>query len=155
MVKAAYSCGDLDKSYIVLQAILREVVCLSDQLDAQLLIVKIRYDQGLLDEAYKTSYEVLSQLGESVPDQFSEEERLGFVRKTAHMLAGVSEESLIQMKEMERKEQFILRFYMIIATVSFHSKPNLVPFFHCQMNQITMTHGFCKLSLLGKLISLL
>ena len=149
LANAAYSSGDIEKSSAVLEKILDEAHCLSDKLDAYLLQVEILWYREELEAAYTTGCEVLLQLGESIPDLFSKEETKEIKESTSKMLSGLSEESHLRRKEMGVKEQYILRFYNNISTVSFISKPSMAPLFTCRTVQLTMAHGICKYSCVG------
>jgi len=92
------------------------------------------------------AHHVLVQLGQSIPTSFDKKDIKVIVNTTSNLICG---ESLLEMKEMETKEQFILQFYEKISTVAFLAKPRMVPFFICRMIQISMTHGICKFSSLG------
>ena len=150
--KSAYSCGDVEKAYDALQTIVNEARHLSEKLDAYHLLVVILHDREALEAAYTTTYEVLLQLGESIPDAFGQKEMKEMVHTTSKMLASLSKESLLGMREAEKQIEYILKFYSSIAVVSHSAKPAMVPFFTCRMVQLSMKHGLCKYSMIGKLI---
>lgn len=151
LAKSAFSCGDKERAYEILQQILTEARCLTDKLDAYHLAVLILHDKEALEDAYMTIFEVLRLLGESIPDAFGEEEAREMVKTTSKMVASVSEESLHGMKRMEGKvQQDLLKFYNAITVISFSAKPWMVPFFTCRVVQLSMNNGICEHSLIGK-----
>eukprot|EP00584_Thalassiosira_punctigera_P010333 CAMPEP_0172526094 /NCGR_PEP_ID=MMETSP1067-20121228/1094_1 /TAXON_ID=265564 ORGANISM="Thalassiosira punctigera, Strain Tpunct2005C2" /NCGR_SAMPLE_ID=MMETSP1067 /ASSEMBLY_ACC=CAM_ASM_000444 /LENGTH=1314 /DNA_ID=CAMNT_0013309531 /DNA_START=85 /DNA_END=4029 /DNA_ORIENTATION=- len=149
LAKSAYSCGDVEKAHVILKEILNNAHCLMDKLDAYHLVVLIMYDKEATEEAYTTVRDVLTQLGETIPNVFSLQETKVMTETTSKMLSSISEESLLGMEEMEGKSQFLLKFYSSISVVALVYKPDMVPYFSCRMVQLTMQHGKCKHSLLG------
>lgn len=92
-----------------------------------------------------TNYEVLSALGESIPDEFDIDDIKEITKSTSMMLRGLSEDSLLGMKEMERKEQFILQFYSNISIVAFITNAAVLPYLNSRMIKLSMENGICKI----------
>ena len=111
--KASYSCGDAETAYGVLQTILERAHSLSEKLDSYHLLVAILHDREAVEQAYTTTYEVLTKLGERIPDAFGQGEIKNMVQETSKMLVGTSEETLLEMKEMNSETQYLLKFYSL------------------------------------------
>lgn len=109
--KASYSCGDAETAYEVLQTILERARNLSEKLDSYHLLVVILHDREAVEQSYTTSYEVLTKLGEHIPDAFGQGEIKNMVKETSKMLVGISEDTLLEMKDMDRETQYLLKFY--------------------------------------------
>ncbi|KAL7548021.1 hypothetical protein ACHAWF_011302 [Thalassiosira exigua] len=149
LANSAYSAGDADEAYRISQTIINHAHCLTEKLDAYHLIVAILHDREAVEEAYITSYNILLQLGEAIPDAFGPKEVYSEHKKTSKMLVGLSEESLMEMEQMAHEKQYILKFYRIITVASYSAKASLVPFFTCRMVQLTMEHGLSPYSIMA------
>lgn len=153
LAKSAYSSGDLDKAQDILQEILREAHCLMDKLDSFYLNCLILYDRGAFEKAYLAVHSVLLQLGESIPSDFSLLKAKTMVETTAKTLSGFSEESLLGMKNAEKKTQYIVQFYLLCSFSALLFKSNMFPFFSCRLVELTRDSGkICKYSLIGELV---
>lgn len=150
LAKSCYSCGNAEKGYSIAQTIISEAHNLNDKLDAYYLVVEILHDREALEEAYSILFEILSQLGEAIPDSFGPAQTKEMTKTTAKVLSGLTEESLSGMKKIDKKHEYILKYYAEIASTSFTAKPAMTPFFVCRICQITMKHGVCRYSILGK-----
>ena len=117
---------------------------MTHKLDAYLLVVAILYDRGELERAYMINHEVLSELGESIPDHIEDMKEI--TKSTSLMLQDLSEDTLLEMKHMERKEQYILQFYSNISVVAFFNHTAVLPYFNCRMVELTMRHGTLRVS---------
>ena len=148
LAKSAHSAGDVDKADAVLKEILHQANCLRDKLDSHLLVLTMLIDKQKLGDAYMMAHHVLVQLGQTIPTSFGKKDTKMIINTTSKLICG---RSLLEMKEMESKEQFILQFYEKISTVAFLAKPPMVPFFVCRMIQVSMAHGICKFSSYGEL----
>merc|ERR1712194_271421 len=97
-----------------------------------------------------TSNEVLFKLGESIPDELGTEETKKITESTSQMVLGLSEDSLLVIKDMEKsKEQFILKLYLKMAIVAFYANAPMLPFINYRIIQLSIKHGICKESLFG------
>eukprot|EP00984_Skeletonema_dohrnii_P016979 scaffold7649_cov133-Skeletonema_dohrnii-CCMP3373.AAC.2 len=123
VAKAAYSSANLEKAQKALQKIIDESKCLNEKLDALHLLVTVLVERDAQEQAFTTSFEVLLQLGESIPDSFDKRDARAMVKKTSKILGDISEESMSKMKEVDKKTEYILMFYNHIAGVAFFAKP--------------------------------
>ena len=125
VAKAAYSSSNLEKAQKALQKIIDESKCLNDKLDALHLLVTVLVERDAQEQAFNTSLEVLTQLGETVPDSFERRDARAMIKKTCKILGNITEEKLSSMKEADKKTEYILLFYSHIADVAFFAKPTL------------------------------
>jgi len=109
--------------------------------------ILIACSKGL--KAYTTCHDVLTQLGEIIPQLLESKEATRMVEATSKAVQNISEADLQQMKEMEKKHSISLKFYSLITTVSFFAKPDMLPFFACRTVTLTTRHGMCKYSIIG------
>lgn len=123
--KASYSSGDTDKSQAALNIILKEATCMKDKLDAYSLIVFIYHSQERGEEAYTTCQDVLTQLGEVIPECVTPEESIKIVQETTSLLKDLSGEALRAMNEMDTSMQTVVQFYSFMAQMSWFSRPEV------------------------------
>jgi predicted ATPase len=123
VAKAAYSSANLEKAQKALQKIIDESKCLNEKLDALHLLVTVLVERDAQEQAFTTSFEVLLQLGETIPDSFDKRDARAMVKKTSKILGDISEESMSKMKEVDKKTEYILMFYNHISGVAFFAKP--------------------------------
>jgi len=147
--KVAYSCGNIEKAYILLKKILEEGCCLADKLDAYHLYATILHACEESDEAYTTCHEVLSQLNETIPDSVDMRSTMAIVKETGDMLQKKSDTELSEMKEMDNVLLFTLKFYTLLICIAFWKKPTIMPFIGCRMIRISLEHGVSLDSVVG------
>jgi hypothetical protein len=99
--------------------------------------------------AYTISREVLSQLGEDIPETLSSYQTTTLMTATIGMVKGISDKDLLGMKEMDSKLAMSMKFYSLIRLAAFLGKPEMVPFLTCRVVQLTMENGLCKHSISG------
>jgi hypothetical protein len=97
--------------------------------------------------AYNVCREVLSQLGENIPETLCSDQRTSMFEATIGMVKGISDKDLLGMKEMDSKLATSMRFYRMICSAAYFAKPEMVPFVVCRMVQHTMENGMCKHSI--------
>lgn len=135
----------------------------------QLIIILFSTEQP--KESYTTVCDVLSQLGEIIPDDIGDKEAKQMLDKTSSLLSCASEEHFLGKRNVdveiadvcatqpilsqaarssERKLTYILGFYKLIALLSFTCAPKLTPVFVCRMTQLSNTHGLSNYYILGK-----
>ena len=125
IAKASYSIGDTDKAQAMLELIFKHATCMKDKLDAYYLFVNLLHSQERGEEAYTICQNVLTQLGEKIPDYVSPEDSKAMVQKTIALLHDFSEEKLLAMKEMDQTVQVVIKFYVLMSTVSYFLKPEV------------------------------
>mmetsp|Transcript_3060 Transcript_3060/g.6785 ORF Transcript_3060/g.6785 Transcript_3060/m.6785 type:complete len:560 (-) Transcript_3060:69-1748(-) len=147
--KVAYSCGNIEKAYILLKKILEKGCCLGDKLDAYHLYATILHACEESDEAYTTCHEVLSQLNEKIPDSVDMRSTMAIVEETGVMLQRKSDAELFEMKEMDNVLLFTLKFYTLLICIAFWKKPMIMPHIGCRMIRISLEHGVSLDSVVG------
>ncbi len=123
--KAAYSTGDTDKSQAVLNIILKEATCIEDKLDAYSLVAFIHHSQERGEEAYATCQDVLSQLGEDIPEYVTPEQSKRFIQETTALLSDLSKERLRAMNEMDTSMQTVVKFLAFMEQVAWFKRPEV------------------------------
>ena len=110
-------------------------------------IVLIACGKGM--EAIATCHEVLTQLGETIPQPLDSEHAAEMVKVATKAARHVSEFGLLEMNKIDPKHCISLRFYSLMAMVAFFTKPNIFMFLSCRIVALTMRHGMCKYSIIG------
>ena len=67
------------------------------------------------DEAYETCCEVLSQLNEIIPKSMDIQQVVGMMKQTGEMLIRITENELLEMKEMNSDLRYTLKFYTLLV----------------------------------------
>ena len=102
--------------------------------------------------AYDICREVLSQIGENIPDKLYLKQTTHMTEATLGMVGGLSEKDLLEMKEMDSKLATYMNFYSLMSRAAFLAKPEMIPFLACRLVQRTMEIGLCKHSISGFLV---
>ena len=123
--KVACASGDMDKSDSALKAVFREATSLEDKVEAYYLHVNLLHSQERGEEAHLTCEDILSQLGESIPDHVTPEESEKLIQETIMLVSGLSEEKLVKLKEADVNSQTIMRFLSLLGSISYFSKPEV------------------------------
>lgn len=123
--KAAYSTGDTDKSQALLNIILKEATCIEDKVDAYSLVAFIHHSQERGEEAYAACLDVLTQLGEEIPDYVTPEQFKKFTHETTTLLSDLSQERLRAMNEMDKSTQTVVKFLVFIAQLAWFKRPEV------------------------------
>jgi hypothetical protein len=102
--------------------------------------------------AYDICREVLSQIGENIPDKLYLNQSNRMTEATLRIVSRLSEKDLLEMKEMDSKLATLMSFYSLMSRAAFLAKPEMVPFLACRLVQRTMENGMCKHSISGFLV---
>ena len=100
-------------------------------------------------DAYTTCHEILCQLGEKIPQSMGGKETNELVESTSKMAEIITDNTLIEMEEMDDKTSIVLKFYTLMSTVAFFARPDMLPYLSCKTVDLTLKHGMCKYSLMG------
>ncbi|KAL7546858.1 hypothetical protein ACHAWF_010187 [Thalassiosira exigua] len=147
--RSAYSCGDIDEAHVKLQEVLGQCTCIEDKLPSYSLLVTILNSCGEGTAAYTTCHEVLTQLGEAIPQSISTKESTKLLDETAKVAKSITASSLLEMKPMDDELSAPLKFYSLMGTVAFFARPEMLPFVACRVVQLTMEHGISQYSIMG------
>jgi len=102
--------------------------------------------------AYNICREVLSQVGQNIPETVYLYQTTAMTKTAARMAEGLSDKDLLAMKEMEPQLAAVMSFYAVIVRVAFYSKPEMLPFLACRMVQLTLENGLCMHSITGFIV---
>jgi hypothetical protein len=112
-------------------------------------VATVLIDRKSFMGAYTLCHEVLSQLGEEIPNSLQSNHMSEIAQATSNMLKSVSDSDLLEMKEMDERLSISMNFYNIISNATYFAKPEMIPFIGCKMVQLTMEKGLCKYSIMG------
>jgi hypothetical protein len=112
-------------------------------------VATVLLDRKSFIDAYTLCHEVLSQLGEEIPESLQNYHMSEMAKSTSIMLKSISDSDLLEMKEMDKRHSVTMNFYNIISQIAYFRKPEMLTFFACRMVQLTMEKGLCKYSITG------
>ncbi|KAL7540660.1 hypothetical protein ACHAXR_010684 [Thalassiosira sp. AJA248-18] len=122
-----------------------------DKLDAYYLYVTILHAEER-DEAYEMCREVLSQLNETIPEMTEPvdmREVGAILHETVSLLGKMSNDDLLGLKEMDGAHRITLKFYTLLQSVVYWSKPERLPHIGSRMIRLSLEHGVCQDSAVG------
>ena len=102
--------------------------------------------------AYNICREVLSQVGQNIPETVYLHQMTAMTKTAARMVERLSDKDLLAMKEMEPQLAAVMSFYEAMVRVAYYSKPEMLPFLACRMVQLTMENGLCMHSITGFIV---
>ncbi|KAL3764630.1 LOW QUALITY PROTEIN: hypothetical protein ACHAW5_001823 [Stephanodiscus triporus] len=128
LAKSCYSCGDLEKAQCILAETLGQCHSLEDKLPGNALLAIILLDRKSFIDAYTLCHEVLSQLGEEIPESLQINQMSEMAEATSIMLKSISDSDLLEMKGMDKRLSVTMNFYNIIAQVAYFRNHEILPF---------------------------
>jgi hypothetical protein len=106
--KSAYSCGDGAEANTTLRHIISHACCLEDKLESYLHLIVTLFDTLQVKESFTMTSDVLSQLGEVIPDVIGDKEAKQISETTSSMLSYAAKENfLASMSSYASKETFL------------------------------------------------
>jgi hypothetical protein len=108
--------------------------------------------KGEIMIAYDICREVLSQVGQNIPETVYLYQTTAMTKTAARMVEGLSDKDLLAMKEMEPQLAAVMSFHAVIIEVAFYSKSEMLPFLACRMVQLTLENGLCMHSITGFIV---
>jgi hypothetical protein len=103
----------------------------------------------MFSEAYILCYDVLSQLGEDIPESMQPCQITQMIDGALQLVRRMSDKKLLKMKEMDERRCISMNLYIIMGTAAYFGKPEMLPFIACRTVQLTMKYGLCKHSIVG------
>ncbi len=122
------------------------VFCFSNNLR---VTITVHLDRKRFMEAYTLCLETLSQLGEEMPKPLLSCRISEMIEATSNTLQGISDNDLLEMKEIDERLSITMNFYSILSIAAFFGKREMLPFVACRMTQLTLESGLCKHSIMG------
>ena len=154
MIRQCHSFEDKLPAYTLLarsESLLlscREILCLHHLLLTN-VGSSVLIDTGKVSEAYILCYDVLSQLGENIPESMQPHQITEQIDDALKLVRNISSEKLLKMKEMDERHSISMNFFIIMGSAAFFVNPILFQYISCRMVQLTMKHGLCKQSMMG------
>ncbi len=100
--------------------------------------------------AYDTCVEVLTQLGETIPEAVDAEDFESRAKNVQIQLSALSEQDLMNMKEVDNKTHYQkMKFCEHIQFFAFNTKPSMFKWYACRLVELSLEHGRCKYSAMG------
>jgi hypothetical protein len=112
-------------------------------------ILAVLISSNKFSEAYILCRDVLSQLGEDIPESLQPDQITKIVLATLQVAKSISNENLLGMKEMDKRLSISMGFYNLLGDAAFSAKSEMFPFFACRMTKLTMENGLCVYSMSG------
>lgn len=141
--KAALATGNLRCLCTVSKNVLQNARCFEDRLDTFFVFISsLSYESKVL-EALEEGCAIVSQLGEIIPSNLSEEKFLRHhIEQTQAMVRGISKDDLLNHRLMtDKKKLAAMKFLAQLENTSFMVKSPLHPFVASKMAQLTVLHG--------------
>jgi len=178
LAKSCYSSGDLEKAHSILGETITQCHSIDDKLPGYALLARseshharsrflrgtlvvfcfsnnlrvtitVHLDRKRFMEAYTLCLETLSQLGEEMPKPLLSCRISEMIEATSNTLQGISDNDLLEMKEIDERLSITMNFYSILSIAAFFGKREMLPFVACRMTQLTLESGLCKHSIMG------
>ncbi|KAL7529302.1 hypothetical protein ACHAXR_002888 [Thalassiosira sp. AJA248-18] len=88
--------------------------------------------------------EVLMHLSETIPESVDMGQVGAMINETVSLLGTMSNDDWLGMKEMDDTHRITLKFYTLLTTVAYWSKPERVPQIGSRMIHLSLEHGVCQ-----------
>mmetsp|Transcript_31442 Transcript_31442/g.47743 ORF Transcript_31442/g.47743 Transcript_31442/m.47743 type:complete len:1275 (+) Transcript_31442:33-3857(+) len=143
--------GNWDEMRIYLSKIFTYAKCFEDKISGYYSLVKSLGAQNKRADVIDLTVEILSQLGESFPEDPSTSEVLGLdFSLTNEWLEGTTMEGILIADEMENQKTILsMKFLNLLSLYLYIGRHPLLPFTIFRMVRLSLTHGNCKESSLA------
>ncbi|KAL3816018.1 LOW QUALITY PROTEIN: hypothetical protein ACHAXA_010789 [Cyclostephanos tholiformis] len=151
--KSYFSVGNVGKARCILREIMDHCHTLEEKLPAYFLLALIELPSENSIKSYSICHDVLTQLGEYIPNGFYRNQIANMFETTSVMVERiVSETDLLDMKKMDGMNATLLDFYGIMSSSAMFARPEMRLFLICRKVQLTMTSNtLCEESIMGLL----
>ncbi|KAL7535064.1 hypothetical protein ACHAXR_009250, partial [Thalassiosira sp. AJA248-18] len=135
------------KLKIASEQVLHYARCLEDKLNVLLIKLRVLFQQSKLPAAIEHGLDVLSQLGEVIPDEITPDVVILYLENTKAMLENISDEDLINYKVIcDQKKEGAIEFLAQISAAKFQISPSDQPLIVLKMVQLSLEAGMSPLS---------
>ena len=130
--------------------LLENAVCLEHKLKAYYVMVKTLTSSGDNKEALKKTFEVLAELGETFPSEYTPEVIQNELSTTKRLLNNLTLESILDSPKLtDEKKLWAIKFMNNFSGPLFISKYQMAPLIACRMVQLSSQYGYCSESSFG------
>ncbi|KAL7526202.1 hypothetical protein ACHAXR_004404, partial [Thalassiosira sp. AJA248-18] len=144
---AAINGGEHTSLEIVSEMVLHYARCLEDKLNVLLIKLRVLVQKSNLPAAIEHGLDVLSQLGEIIPDEITPDVVSSYLGNTKVMLENISDEDLINYKVIrDQKKEVAIEFLAPISDAKFLVAPSDQPVIVLKMVQLSLEAGMSPLS---------
>ena len=148
--KCALITGDLVTLKLLSEQIMTFAESFEDKLDAMYNTVCALAYASQIPKSVDSSISILAQLGEELPQSFSESDTKQIIEQTKVMLQGFTDDQLIEYKMMEDPaKKAAMKFFGKLEVSLKQIKPDLQPIVTLKMVQLSIAHGMSPFSPLG------
>jgi predicted ATPase len=145
--KAALATGDTDSLLTYSGEVLKYSRCFEDKLETYFLIMSSLGHSINASIAMDKGLEILSQLGENLPKDLSQQDLLHQAMQTHIMIKDLSQTDLLNYKLMtDKKKLWAMKSLAKMMVIALSENPILQPALVLKMVQLTITHGKLGLS---------
>ena len=151
-MSASLSCmhGDISAMSTCLDEILSHAKTFDDSLTASSLLVKLLASSSKFEEARSNCLMILSNLGEVFPTEVSLPRVLNQISAIQTALTNITVDQIKLLPPMTDKRKLTaLKFMNMLSSLSFMSKPMLLPFVSSRMVSSMLLYGFCDDGIVG------
>ncbi|KAL3817360.1 hypothetical protein ACHAXA_004486 [Cyclostephanos tholiformis] len=149
--KCALLNGNFSNFNILTDECLKSAKRFEDKLNTMFNKVTALFYTSKLSESFKICVDVISQLGEPLPESSSEMDVKFHVEQTKVMLQGFSEErELIEYKRMTDPYKIMaMKFLKRLVACAQFARPQIVPLVTVKIVQLSIVHGISPVSSIG------
>lgn len=142
--------GNADATLKRLQSILQHARTFEDTLNASVLLSKFMGSRGNYAEAINNCLGILSNLGETFPNEIDSTIVSSSVAETKQLLANITKEQISQYPVLNDPSKLnAMKFMSLLMLYAVAHKPSLMPIVSNRMMKLSFNFGFCDDSLLG------
>jgi predicted ATPase len=140
--RAALATISLDKIPLLSETVLKHARCFDDELNIHLITMMSLLHTSKLNEALEMGLDILSQLGEDISRNLTDDDFRQEVKRTQTMIAGVTENAILGYRRMiNKRKQAAMEVLAFLQKCSFFAAPKICRFIILRMVQLTFTHG--------------
>lgn len=148
--KCSLAIGDSEKLERFSTQVLANARSFEDKLHIYHFSITSLCNSSLLEDAFNKGVEVLSMLGEDLPQISSHDEKLGLVNETASLLRGLTDDELLNYKMMSDPSKIMaMKFLWRLEVSLIMGKPSFIPLVTSKMIRMSLAHGMSSMSAIG------
>ena len=140
--RCALATGNIQDLHILAERLLKNARCFEDKLNMHYTLTMSMMYASRLKEALDKGLEIVSQLGEHIPQNPTDNDFAQQVQHTQTMIKGISENDFMCYRIMTDKRKLaVMKFLCTLWSLSFIVNPALHPFMVLKLVDLTVSHG--------------
>lgn len=140
--ETAYLTGNYGSTKTLFETVCSKSTNLYDTCDAYMVRIRALKAENQLGQALATVIEILELLKISLPKKPGKARIVATIFRTMKRLSRYSEEELLALPEMtDKHSRLIMGFIQEMGTISYYTKPQLLPFINEWAVKLSLKHG--------------